>query len=81
MKVATETDMREKIIEELHELPDVAMVELLDFVRFLKHQTQSLTPEERFDRLWLTAQRIASARGITDGDIEAEVAAVRKKEE
>jgi len=54
-------------------------MELLDFVCFLKHQTQNLTPEERFDRLWLMAQRIASARGITDGDIEAEVAALRKE--
>ena len=79
MSVAIETHMRQKVIQELHELPDTAMVELLDFVRFLKHQTRNLTPEERFDRLWLTAQRIASARGITDEDIEAEVAAVRKR--
>jgi hypothetical protein len=56
MKVATETDMREKIIEELHELPDVAMVELLDFVRFLKHQTQSLKPEERLSCLKMQDQ-------------------------
>jgi hypothetical protein len=67
------------VIQELHELPDIAMEELLDFVRFLKHQAQNLTPEEQFDRLWLSAQRIASARGITDGDIEAEIAAVRKE--
>jgi hypothetical protein len=79
MSVATETDIREQVIQELHELPDSTMVELLDFVRFLKHQTRNLTPEERFDRLWFTAQRIASARGITDEDIEAEVAAVRKE--
>ena len=80
MNISAEVDMREMVIQELRDLPDTAMLEILDFVRFLKHQTQNLTPEERFDRLWLTAQRIASVRGITDEDIEAQVAAVKQGE-
>ena len=80
MNTVAESNMREIVIQELRDLPDIAMLEILDFVRFLKHQTRNLTPEERFDRLWLTAQRIASVRGITDEDIEAQVAAVRRGE-
>ncbi len=80
MNVITNTNMRKLAIQELHDLPDTAMLEILDFVRFLKHQNRSLTTEERFDRLWLTAQRIASARDITDEDIEAEVVSVRRSE-
>ncbi len=80
MNTAAEMDVRDMVIQELSDLPDTAMLEILDFVRFLKHQTRNLTPEERFDRLWLTAQRIASARSITDEDIEAQVAAVRQGE-
>ncbi|MFP4395165.1 MAG: hypothetical protein ACLFTI_07870 [Anaerolineales bacterium] len=78
MNISAEVDVREMVIQELRDVPDTAMLEILDFVRFLKHQTRNLTPEERFDRLWMMAQRIASARGITDEDIEAEVAAVRQ---
>jgi hypothetical protein len=80
MNTVAESNMREMVMQELRDLPDTAMLEILDFVRFLKHQTRNLTPEERFDRLWLTAQRIASARDITDKDIEAQVAAVRQGE-
>jgi len=80
MNVATETNMYETVVKELRDLPDAAMLEILDFIRFLKHQQRNLTPEERFDRVWLTAQRIASARDITDEDIKAEVAAVRRGE-
>lgn len=80
MNITNETNVRDLAIQELHDLPDTAMLEVLDYVRFLKFQNWSLTAEERFDRLWMTAQRIASARDITDKDIEAEVASVRRGE-
>ncbi len=80
MNVNTAINMREMAIQELHDLPDTAMLEILDFMRFLKHQNKSLTAEERFDRLWLTAQRIASVQNITDEDIQAEVTSVRRGE-
>jgi hypothetical protein len=80
MSVIENMDSRTMVVQELEDLPDEAMLEILDFVRFLKQQMSHLTPEERFDRLWMTARRIASGRGITDADIAAEVAAVRQAE-
>ena len=73
-----ETSNRELIIEELANLPDVGMIEVLDFVRFLKSQFSRMNPEERFDRAWMVARRFAVEQGITDEDIDAENVAVRQ---
>ena len=37
-----------------------------------------MNPEERFDRAWMVARRIAAGQGITDEDIDAENVAVRQ---
>ena len=54
------------------------MFEVLDFVRFLKAQLNQMSPEERFDRAWMIAHRIAAEQGISDQDIAAEIAEVRQ---
>ena len=74
-----EANARELVIEELADLPDSGLVEVLDFVRFLKAQWRQMGPEERFDRTWIVARRLAAEREITEDDIAAEVAAVRRK--
>ena len=50
---------------------------VLDFVRFLKAQLNQMGPEERFDRAWMIARRIAAEQGITDQDIAAEIEEAR----
>jgi hypothetical protein len=78
MDTVTNADFRMLVVRELEEAPDEAMPEILDFVRFLKRQLSGLTAEERFDRAWMTARRIASERAISDADIANEIAAVRQ---
>jgi hypothetical protein len=68
-------------VEELADLPDVGLIEVLDFVRFLKSQLRRMNSEERFDRAWIIARRIAAEQGITDEDITAEIAKVRQREQ
>jgi hypothetical protein len=80
VNVVANTDFRTMVVQELEEIPDEAMPEILDFVRFLKQQLSGLTPEERFDRAWMLARRIAAERDISDADIASEVAAVRQAE-
>ncbi len=77
MAVAADADYRAVVARELESTPDEAMPEILDFVRFIKHQLSGLSPEGRFDRAWLIARRIARERGITDTDVVNEVAAFR----
>jgi hypothetical protein len=74
-----ETDTREQVIQELTELPEIGLFEVLDFVRFLKAQLAQMSPEERFDRAWMIARRIASEQGITDQDIATEIAESRQR--
>jgi hypothetical protein len=76
-----ETRTLELVVEELADLPDVGLIEVLDFVRFLKSQLERMNPEERFDRAWIVARRIAAEQGITDEDIAAEIATVRQREQ
>jgi len=76
-----ETRTMELVIEEPGDLPDAGLIEVLDFVRFLKSQLKRMSPEERFDRAWIIARRIAAEQGITDEDIAAEITAVRQKEQ
>ena len=71
---------RETLIEELADFPEMGLYEVLDFVRFLKSQWETMGSEERFDRAWIVARRIATERGITDKDIAAEIEAVRRGE-
>jgi len=76
-----ETRTLELVVEELADLPDVGLIEVLDFVRFLKSQLRQMNSEERFDRAWIIARRIAAEQGITDEDIAAEIATVRQREQ
>ncbi len=69
---------QELVLKELEGFPEAGVWEVLDFIRFLKLQFSRMTPEERFDRLWMTARRTAAERGITDEDIGTEIAAVRQ---
>lgn len=72
-----ETRTRELVIQELTDLPEIGLFEVLDFVRFLKAQLHQMSPEERFDRAWMIARRVAAEQGTTDQDIAAEIAEVR----
>jgi hypothetical protein len=74
-----ETSTRELVMEELADLPEIGLFEVLDFVRFLKSQWSGMNREERFDRAWMVARRIAAEQGITEEEIAAEVAKVRQK--
>jgi hypothetical protein len=56
------------------------MLEVLDFVRFLKAQLDQLSPEERFDRAWMASRRWAAQYGITDVDIAAEIRSARREQ-
>lgn len=73
-----EAGTRELVIQELDDLPDSGLFEVLDFVRFLKSQWSGLNSDERFDRAWMIARRIASEQGITEPDIRAEIEQVRR---
>jgi hypothetical protein len=75
-----EATPRELVIEELMDLPDIGLFEVLDYVRFLKSQWRNMDSGERFDRAWMIARRIAAEQGITDQDIIAEIAQVRRNE-
>jgi hypothetical protein len=74
-----ETRTLESVVEELADLPDAGLIEVLDFVRFLKSQLKRMNSEERFDRAWIIARRIAAEQGITDEDIAAEIAMMRQR--
>lgn len=73
-----EAGTRELVIQELDDLPDPGLFEVLDFVRFLKSQWSGLSSDERFDRAWMIARRVASEQGITEPDIRAEIEQVRR---
>ena len=75
-----EANAREMVIQELNDMPEIGMLEVLDFVRFLKARLEELSPEERFDRAWMVARRLATEYEITDQDIEAEVRSVRQEQ-
>lgn len=76
-----ETRTLELVVEELADLPDAGLIEVLDFVRFLKSQLRRMNSEERFDRAWIIARRMAAEQGITDEDIAVEIAMVREREQ
>jgi hypothetical protein len=74
-----ETPTREMVMDELADLPEIGLFEVLDFVRFLKSQWSGMNSDERFDRAWMVARRFAAEQGITDEDIAAQVALVRRE--
>jgi hypothetical protein len=61
-------------------MPEIGMLEVLDFVRFLKAQLDRFGPEERFDRAWMASRRWAVKHGITDADIAAEIRSARREQ-
>jgi hypothetical protein len=69
--------VRELVMQELGDLPDPGLFEVLDFVRFLKTQWNGMSADERFDRAWRIARRVAAEEGITDLDIRSELETVR----
>ena len=73
-----ETSARELVVQELADLPEIGMFEVLDFVRFLKAQLNQMSSEERFDRAWMIARRIAAEQGITEEGISTEIAKARR---
>jgi hypothetical protein len=72
-----EASARDMVLQELNDMPEIGMLEVLDFVRFLKARLEELSPEERFDRAWMVARRLATEYGITDQDIATEVRSAR----
>ena len=75
-----EASAREMVIQELTDMPEIGMLEVLDFVRFLKTQLDQLSPEERFDRAWMVSRRLAAEYDITDQDIADEVRSARQEQ-
>jgi hypothetical protein len=75
-----EANTREMVIQELTDLPEVGMFEVLDFIRFLKAQLNQMGSEERFDRAWMIARRIAAEQEITDRDITIEITKARQEQ-
>jgi hypothetical protein len=75
-----EASAREMVIQELTDMPEIGMLEVLDFIRFLKAQLDRLSPEERFDRAWTVARRLATEYSISDQDVAAEVRSVRQEQ-
>ena len=75
-----EATAREMVIQELDDMPEIGILEVLNFVRFLEARLEQLSPEERFDRAWLVGRRLATEYAITDQDIAAEVRAARQQQ-
>ncbi len=73
-----DADPRELVLQELRDLPDPGLIEVLDFIRFLKSQWGSMSAGERFDHTCMVARRIAREQGITDQDIKTETERARQ---
>jgi hypothetical protein len=73
-------DLRQQVIEELAALPDARVGEVLDYVRFLRFQSMSRAESDQAFKVALaTARHIAKQEGITEEDIQTEIAKVRSK--
>jgi hypothetical protein len=72
--------IRETVARELDKLPDEELMKLLDYIRFLKLKS---LPDPEMDAQFVsaleTARRIAQQEGITEREIEEEVAASRSE--
>ena len=69
--------VKEAIVQELEGLPEDKVLEVLDFVRFLKSKWEEEMLERRFSSALKEMREIAKQRGITEADILAEIQAVR----
>ena len=70
--------VKDILLRELESLPEQKQEDVLAFVRFLKiGLADSQYLEERFVASVAQARKIAEGRGITERDIEEEIAAVR----
>lgn len=72
--------IRETVARELDKLPDEALTQILDYIRFLK--LKSLPDQEldaRFVSALEAARRIAQQEGITERDIAEEIAGSRSE--
>lgn len=72
--------LRETVDRELDKLPDEELTKLLDYIRFL---TLKSLPDSEMDARFVSAleraRQIAIQEGITERDIEEEVAASRSE--
>jgi len=69
---------RETLLQELEGLPEEKVVEVIDFIRFLKTQKDKDELARRFARALEEARAIARSRGVTDEDVLEEIKAVRE---
>jgi len=72
--------LRETVDRELDKLPDEELTKLLDYIRFLK--LKSLSDSEmdaRFISALERARQIARQEGITEREIQEEIAASRRE--
>ncbi|RLC76103.1 MAG: hypothetical protein DRI61_13870 [Chloroflexi bacterium] len=69
---------REILLRELEDLSEDKVVEVIDFIRFLKSQESKEEMRRRFARALEEARAIAKSRGITDEDVLEEIKAVRE---
>ena len=78
--MSTTARIRETVARELDKLPDEALTQILDYIRFLKLKS---LPDQELDARFLpaleTARRIAQQEGITERDISKEVTASRSE--
>ena len=77
MGITTDT-VTQEIIEELRRLPVNGRRQVLDFVRFLRLQPSDQHDlEMEMDRALASVRAIAAKEGITDAEIDAEIAQTR----
>lgn len=70
---------RQKIVQEVMNLPEKFLPDLLSYIRFLRFQTPADPQmDERFSRAVQTAREIGHAQGITEEIIAEEIAQVRR---
>ena len=70
--------IKEILLREIETLPEDRQVNVLAFVRFLKLGLAETQPtEQQFADALARARAIATSRGITEQDIDAELRAVR----
>jgi len=70
--------LKEALIREIETLPADRQEDVLAFVRFLKIGLAETQPsDQQFADALARARAIASERGITEQDIDAEIRAVR----
>ena len=78
--MSTTARIRETVARELDKLPDEALTQILDYIRFLNLKS---LPDDKMDARFVsaleTARQIARQEGITEEDIRKEVEASRSE--